>query len=130
MNRRPTGFISEIANLVPACGKCNQSKGNKPWREWMQSAAALSPTGRNKPDVQVRIARLETFERWRAPTCVDFVKLIGADAWEEYWSLCESVVAELERSQVVANRIREAVKNAVSSTPPSSTTRVSSESDA
>ena len=25
--RRPTGFISEIANLVPACGKCNQSKG-------------------------------------------------------------------------------------------------------
>ena len=23
--RRPTGFISEIGNLVPSCGKCNQS---------------------------------------------------------------------------------------------------------
>ena len=33
VKRRPTGFISEIANLVPACGKCNQSKGNSPWRE-------------------------------------------------------------------------------------------------
>ena len=30
-NKQPTGYISEIANLVPACGKCNQSKGNKPW---------------------------------------------------------------------------------------------------
>jgi len=29
VNRRPTGYISEIGNLVPACGKCNQSKGNK-----------------------------------------------------------------------------------------------------
>jgi hypothetical protein len=23
VERRPTGYISEIANLVPACGKCN-----------------------------------------------------------------------------------------------------------
>ena len=29
--QRPTGYISEIHNLVPACGKCNQSKGNKHW---------------------------------------------------------------------------------------------------
>src|SRR5687767_102420 len=27
VGRRPTGFISEIGNLVPSCGKCNQSKG-------------------------------------------------------------------------------------------------------
>lgn len=29
LKMRPTGYISEIANLVPSCGKCNQSKGNK-----------------------------------------------------------------------------------------------------
>lgn len=28
-NKRPTGYILEIHNLVPACGGCNQSKGNK-----------------------------------------------------------------------------------------------------
>ncbi|WP_216846981.1 HNH endonuclease [Granulicella sp. L60] len=27
-DQEPTGYITEIANLVPACGKCNQSKGN------------------------------------------------------------------------------------------------------
>lgn len=26
-NKKPTGYISDIYNLVPACGKCNQSKG-------------------------------------------------------------------------------------------------------
>ena len=26
--QEPTGYITEIANLVPSCGKCNQSKGN------------------------------------------------------------------------------------------------------
>ena len=42
-DKKPTGYISEIHNLVPACGKCNQSKGNKPWRQWMFSKAKHSP---------------------------------------------------------------------------------------
>jgi hypothetical protein len=37
LNHRPTGFISEIANLVPSCGTCNSSKGTKKLSEWIQS---------------------------------------------------------------------------------------------
>ena len=45
VEQRPTGYISEIANLVPACNKCNQSKGNTGWRKWMLSKKARhSPT--------------------------------------------------------------------------------------
>ena len=50
--RRPTGFISEIANLVPACGKCNQSKGGSDWRKWMLSKARLSPRVEESPTSQ------------------------------------------------------------------------------
>src|SRR5262249_3917800 len=82
LQRRPTGFISEIANLVPSCGKCNQSKGNKPWRAWMLSKAKLSPTGRNLATVAERIARLEAYEKWRVPTKIDFESILGKDAWE------------------------------------------------
>src|SRR5829696_8240616 len=46
VGRRPTGFISEIANLVPSCGKCNQSKGNKRWETWMLSDAPRAPAKR------------------------------------------------------------------------------------
>lgn len=50
-DQRPTGYISEIRNLVPACGKCNQSKGNKNWREWMLSDAPFSPKTRSVEDI-------------------------------------------------------------------------------
>ena len=29
MDKQATGFITEIQHLVPACGKCNQTNGNR-----------------------------------------------------------------------------------------------------
>lgn len=109
VNRRPTGFISEIANLVPACGKCNQSKGNKQWRDWMLGKAPRSPTGRKVPDVAERMARLEAYEQWRTPMQVDFELIVGEDTWEHYWSLCEAVNAELREAQDVANALQKTI---------------------
>jgi hypothetical protein len=105
INRRPSGFISEIANLVPSCGKCNQSKGNKPWREWMLSKAKLSPFGRGIKDIDKRIENLEKFVKWRTPTKVDFESILGTELWENYWQLCENVVAELFKCQEYANML-------------------------
>lgn len=113
LKRRPTGFISEIANLVPACGKCNQSKGNKGWRTWIVSAAPLSPAGRKKADVADRITRLEVYERWRSPTKVDVEAIVGSHEWETYWRLCEEIIDDLRASQAVADDIRERVRKAV-----------------
>jgi hypothetical protein len=113
MNRRPTGYISEIGNLVPACGKCNQSKGNKLWQDWMISKAKHSPTGRGLEDVAKRVARLEAFEKWKTPTKVDFVAILGHEEWEKYWKLCEDVIAELRECQEVADDIRVQILNAV-----------------
>ncbi len=113
IKRRPTGYISEIANLVPACGKCNQSKGNKQWRDWILSNAKLSPTGRGKGDITERSARLEAFEEWLSPIQVDFDTIVGHEEWEKYWNLCEELVGELHKCQQVADRIRAQVIEAV-----------------
>jgi hypothetical protein len=106
IKRRPSGFITEIANLVPACGKCNQSKGNKPWRAWMVSNAKLSPNGRGIADIENRISRLADYEKWRPPTKIDFASILRTDVWDEYWELCENVIAEMARCQEYAERIR------------------------
>jgi hypothetical protein len=113
LNRRPTGFVSEIANLVPSCGKCNQSKGNKPWREWMMSKAKLSPTQRRVPGVAERMRLLEAYEQWRTPTKVDFAAIVGSAEWEQYWALCEAVNAELRKAQDVADDIRQRIIDAL-----------------
>ena len=65
--RKPTGYITEIANLVPSCGKCNQSRGNKDWKAWMLGSAAQSPTSRKIADIPERIQRLEAFSFWGKP---------------------------------------------------------------
>jgi hypothetical protein len=104
--RRPTGFISEIANLVPACGKCNQSKGGSDWHKWMLSNAKFSPTGRGIPNISERIANLERYERWRPPTKIEFESIVGRDQWEHYWSLCEAVIDELRQCQEYADALR------------------------
>ncbi len=106
VKRRPTGFISEIANLVPSCGKCNQSKGNTAWRDWMLGKAKLSPTGRGLPNIAERISRLEAYERWRAPIRVEFESIVPRESWDHYWSLCEQVIDDMRRCQEFADKLR------------------------
>lgn len=113
VDRRPTGYISEIANLVPACGKCNQSKGNKHWRKWMLSSARLSPTGRGVSEIPARVAKLEAYEAWRNPTLIPFPEVVGPEEWEAYWRLCEAVVAEMAQCQQVADRIKTKVARSI-----------------
>ena len=113
LQRRPTGYVSEIANLVPCCGKCNQSKGNKNWRTWMTSAAKWSPGGRGIPDLQERIERLEEFEGWRRPTRVDFEGILGHEEWEAYWQTCEELIQRMNASQRVADQIKSKIGDAI-----------------
>jgi hypothetical protein len=79
--KQPTGYISEIANLVPACGKCNQSKGSAHWETWMRGPALLSPGTRKIADLEQRVERLRRFETWRMPKRVDFAAVAGAEPW-------------------------------------------------
>lgn len=112
--QRPTGYISEIANLVPSCGKCNQSKGNTPWRTWIRSTTAKhSPTRRGIAETESRMRRLEEFEQWRKPTHVDIETLLGPDAWKNYWRLWQELFNELHKCQAVAEELRATIATAL-----------------
>jgi hypothetical protein len=100
--RQPTGYITEIANLVPACGKCNQSKGNKNWKEWMLSTAKRSPRQRGIPDLHERIARLEEYERLHVPVCINYPNIFGEERWSHYYQMLDAVVGRLAEAQKVA----------------------------
>lgn len=118
MAQKPTGYISEIHNLVPACGKCNQSKGNKDWRVWMLSSARLSPTTKGVADIEARIARLEDFERWGTPTKVNFEELIGADLWARHWQNHTALLALMREAELTAETIRKRVAASHSAVEP------------
>jgi hypothetical protein len=48
-----SGHGHRIRNLVPCCRTCNESKGQKPWREFLEI--------RNLPDKEERVRRMERF---------------------------------------------------------------------
>lgn len=110
LNKKPTGYISEIHNLVPACGKCNQSKGNKEWRKWMLSTAPLSPKTKAIPDIDVRMRRLEKYQSWGTPTILDFESIVGKEIWRQHWDNWNQVQEVMCKAQLTAEQINIKVK--------------------
>lgn len=106
LNRRPTGYVTEIANLVPACGKCNQSRGNKDWKEWMLGAAVHSPARRGVQDIDARVGRLSDFSEWRKPVRIDFDTLIAHEKWTRHTENLANLLRSLEEAEVHAAELR------------------------
>lgn len=109
----PTGYISEIQNLVPCCGPCNSSKGAQQWQTWMTGPAKRSPASRRVVDLDARVQRLVAFEQWRRPTVVDFETLLGAEEWRRYWDDWATVKASLVDAQPRATTFKPILQQAV-----------------
>ncbi len=99
-HQRPTGYITEIANLVPACEKCNQSKGKSEWRQWMISSARLSPTSRGISDIEGRMERLARYSTWLPATKVDFDQIVSPEQWEQHTSNWRTVLDLLKKVRI------------------------------
>ena len=111
--RRPTGYISEIRNLVPSCGPCNQSKSGADWRAWMMGTARGSPTSRGVADVGERIERLQRFVDWGSVQPLAFCGLAGAEEWDAYWANLEIIEKQMREAQRHATRIQASIKAAL-----------------
>src|SRR2546430_891955 len=84
LRRRPTGYVSEIANLVPSCGKCNQSKGNKPWRGWVLGQGQRMPPLRKAEQDGGGIVRRGAAEDGGTAGGIEGRR----EAWGEEWAGC------------------------------------------
>jgi hypothetical protein len=109
VGKQPTGYISEIHNLVPACGKCNQSKGNKPWRVWMFSPARLSPANRGIAGLKERATRLCAYEEWETPTHIDFASVVGEELWAQHWRNHAGIIQAMRDAEITVELIRSRV---------------------
>ena len=115
LNKQPTGYCSEIHNLVPSCGKCNQSKGNKHWRDWMLGPAAKSPATRGVADLAERVSRLDAYCETFQPIKLDFKSIVGETKWAEHWKNHADLILMMRRSQVVSDEIRHLILSATPS---------------
>jgi hypothetical protein len=108
--RAPTGYVTEIANLVPSCGKCNQSRGNKEWKSWMTGSAKQSPKTRGVSGLDLKVQRLEAFEAWSKPIKIDYAELAGAAAWAKHLRHLEQILELLKEAEEHAKELRSSAR--------------------
>lgn len=110
-SKKPTGYVSEIRNLVPACGTCNQSKRNKNWDDWITSDVKGSPNIRKpKDDLNVRIQRLRSYEDWGRVSPIDLEKAVDGKLWDNHWQNLEDMHKEMKNCQELADKIRSEIE--------------------
>ena len=109
VDQTPTGWRTEIGNLVPSCGGCNQSKGNKNWKEWMSGNARLSPANRGVPDLEQRIKLLERFEREFQPERIDLQQFQEKLLWKQYWALRDEIINKLRSGDEIAQQLHQII---------------------
>ncbi|SHG79445.1 HNH endonuclease [Bradyrhizobium erythrophlei] len=105
---KPSGYFHTADNVVPSCGKCNQSKGGAGWKAWMNSTAKGSPRTRGVIDLSERVDRLSKFEE--ATNTVQFTEdemraAVGADLWDSYWRRLDDLAAQMRSAQAEAEKI-------------------------
>lgn len=108
---KPTGYATNIRNLVPACGKCNQSKGKSDWKTWMMGSAKLSPKSRGISDLKARVLRLEQYEQWANCQPLRVQELVQPELWERYYRLQEEILTKMREAQGLALEIAKALKD-------------------
>jgi hypothetical protein len=106
----PTGFITEIRNLVPSCGKCNQSKGNYYWKQWMLGAAPQCPRIRKIPDLENKMRILEEYEKWGNVKPLALISLVDQGLWEQHWQNRQNLQDAMLAAQSHANKLRDAIE--------------------
>lgn len=108
--KRPTGYISDYKNLVPACGPCNQSKGASDWRSWMAGAARGSPRSRGITDLSNQIATLERFETWAKVTPIALEALAPQEIWVLHWENLERLERDIRQAQEHAAKLQKIIQ--------------------
>lgn len=109
-NGKPTGYTSTIRNLVPSCGKCNQSKGKSDWKDWMRGNAKLSPKTRGIRDIELRISRLERYEAWANCQPIQIQELVSPELWDQYYRLQDEILTKMREAQTLALEIAKTLR--------------------
>jgi len=105
-NKRPSGYFSDIGNMVPACGRCNQSKGGQYWKDWMLGSATNSPTTRSIIDVDIRINKIEQYiekSNLKPKTIEHFIE---ENELIKYWQKLEDIHTAMREAQNMAKKIQ------------------------
>ena len=109
-DKAPTGYITEIDNLIPCCQMCNSSKGGKNWHEWITSDAERSPKSRHIANLAHKIKLIEQYIAQTHPHRIDMEDMVGIELWKTHWENRDKLVALMKECHKKQTEIRAKIK--------------------
>lgn len=100
-NSMPTGYITDIHNLVPCCQACNSSKGAKTFNDWYLSPyniKRLKNKGMTDSQIEHRYELITKYES-KIPKPLDYESLVGKELWDEYNARRINLIEQLNENQ-------------------------------
>ena len=111
----PSGYVTDIYNLVPCCNACNNSKRGENWRSWITGSTPNPPQQHLSADeLAIRVKMLDCFEAWSNPiaTRLKVLALVGKAEWEQAEADIDAAISHLQaarkRSDLFHQRLQQA----------------------
>lgn len=111
-NGMPTGYITDINNLVPCCQKCNSSKGSKSFEEWYKSednVKRLKGLELSDDEIEERYKKILAFEA-KIGEPLDYETIVGTKLWDEYKERREALLKILDENQKFCDDLNRIVR--------------------
>ena len=109
----PTGYITDIHNLVPCCWACNSAKGKKDFSEWYLSknnVDRLHKKGLSNDKIQERFSVIKNYIS-RIGVPLNYQEILGDDLWNEYLSRRKNLIAALRENQEFCDKLDAIITN-------------------
>lgn len=106
-NGLPTGYITDLHNLVPCCQACNSSKGAKEFKDWYISKPnkdRLISRGMTEEQIMRRYKVVSNYEEL-IPDPLDYKSIVGDELWNEYEKRRKDMIQQLNDNQEFCDKL-------------------------
>ncbi len=106
----PTGYVTDITNLVPCCKDCNSKKAGKEFDDWFdENNQWLIDKLGNKNKINER--KNIILEAMR-PNWLDYKQILGRKGWHKYTTTRKKLERALARSQKTLDKLAQKILDA------------------
>lgn len=113
---KPSGYITDINNLIPCCKDCNSKKGGKYFGDWYKSPKnkkRLKSMGLTDQIINERYDIITAYINNHCSKPYDYEKIVGEDKWNEYINRKNKMIALLEEDQKFCDELNELITQEV-----------------
>ncbi len=113
----PTGYITEIRNLVPCCSACNSAKGSQDFKTWYKSSKnveRLHSEGLTDEQIENRFLIISKYID-KIPDPIDYKTILGDKLWNEYLRRKNEMINLLKDDQLFCDKLNDMIKEKLNS---------------